>query len=57
MIACIASLTIGTAVILLMNGTVRLPDCPPRGHERSRVERLLPLTRVTRISYRERTIQ
>ena len=26
-----------------MNGTVRLPDCPPRGHERSRVERLLPL--------------
>ena len=40
-----------------MNGTVRLPDCPPRGHERSRVERLLPLTRVTRISYRERTIQ
>jgi hypothetical protein len=40
-----------------MNDTVRLPDCPARGHERSRVERLLPLTRVTRISYRECTIQ
>src|SRR4051794_39458840 len=40
-----------------MNDTVWLPDCPLRGHEGCRVERLLPLTPVTRISYRERTIQ
>jgi hypothetical protein len=40
-----------------MNATMGLPDCPSRGHERCRVERLLRLTRVTRISYKERTIQ
>src|SRR4051794_19478138 len=40
-----------------MNDTVRLPDCPSRGCEPCRVERLLPLTRVTRILYRKRTIQ